>query len=88
MAGIITIYGLILAVVLSGKFYPSTDGYSLDQGFAHLASGLTCGLCGLGAGWAIGIISEAGVYGTARQPRLFIGLILMLIFAEVYLLRL
>uniref|UniRef100_A0A914R507 V-ATPase proteolipid subunit C-like domain-containing protein n=1 Tax=Parascaris equorum TaxID=6256 RepID=A0A914R507_PAREQ len=53
------------------------------QGFAHLAAGLTCGLCGLGAGYAIGIVGDAGVRGTAQQPRLFVGMILILIFSEV-----
>jgi V-type H+-transporting ATPase 16kDa proteolipid subunit len=48
-----------------------------------LAAGLTCGLCGLGAGYAIGIVGDAGVRGTAQQPRLFVGMILILIFSEV-----
>jgi V-type H+-transporting ATPase proteolipid subunit len=41
------------------------------------------GLCGLAAGFAIGIVGDAGVRGTAQQPRLYIGMILILIFAEV-----
>lgn len=48
-----------------------------------MAAGLTCGLCGLGAGYAIGIVGDAGVRGTAQQPRLFVGMILILIFSEV-----
>ncbi|KAJ1348444.1 V-type proton ATPase 16 kDa proteolipid subunit 2 [Parelaphostrongylus tenuis] len=39
--------------------------------------------CGLGAGYAIGIVGDAGVRGTAQQPRLFVGMILILIFSEV-----
>jgi len=35
------------------------------------------------AGYAIGIVGDAGVRGTAQQPRLFVGMILILIFAEV-----
>lgn len=38
-------------------------------------------------GWprsfAIGIVGDAGVRGTAQQPRLYVGMILILIFAEV-----
>lgn len=49
----------------------------------HLAGGLTVGLSGLAAGFAIGIVGDAGVRGTAQQPRLFIGMVLILIFAEV-----
>lgn len=83
MAGIIGIYGLVVAMVLKGKVKASSAGYDLNSGFAHLAAGLTCGLCGLGAGYAIGIVGDAGVRGTAQQPRLFVGMILILIFSEV-----
>lgn len=40
-------------------------------------------MSGLAAGFAIGIVGDAGVRGTAQQPRLFVGMILILIFAEV-----
>ncbi|KAK6051890.1 V-type ATPase, C subunit [Cooperia oncophora] len=63
MAGIIGIYGLVVAMVLKGKVTSSSEGYNLNKGFAHLAAGLTCGLCGLGAGYAIGIVGDAGVRG-------------------------
>lgn len=82
MAGIVGIYGLVIALVLKNKI---GDNYTLHNGFAHLAAGLTCGLCGLGAGYAIGIVGDAGVRGTAQQPRLFVGMILILIFSEVSL---
>ncbi|KAE9551610.1 hypothetical protein FO519_005184 [Halicephalobus sp. NKZ332] len=84
MAGIIGIYGLVVAMVLKGRIHRVSDGnYDLNSGFSHLAAGLTCGLCGLGAGYAIGIVGDAGVRGTAQQPRLFVGMILILIFSEV-----
>ena len=70
-------------MVLKGKVKPASQDYTLAQGFSHLAAGLTCGLCGLGAGYAIGIVGDAGVRGTAQQPRLFVGMILILIFSEV-----
>lgn len=72
-----------MAIVLRGKVTKASNGYTLDKGFSHLAAGLTCGLCGLGAGYAIGIVGDAGVRGTAQQPRLFVGMILILIFSEV-----
>ena len=53
------------------------------RGFIHLGAGLSVGLSGLAAGFAIGIVGDAGVRGTAQQPRLFVGMILILIFAEV-----
>jgi V-type H+-transporting ATPase proteolipid subunit len=33
--------------------------------------------------FAIGVVGDAGVRGTAQQPKLYIGMILILIFAEV-----
>ncbi|PLW10936.1 hypothetical protein PCANC_17411 [Puccinia coronata f. sp. avenae] len=46
----------------------------LYQGFVQLGAGLSVGLAGLSAGFAIGIVGDAGVRGTAQQPRLFNGL--------------
>ena len=57
--------------------------YTLYSGSLHLASGLVVGFCCLGAGLAIGVVGDAGVRGTAQQPRLFVGMVLILIFAEV-----
>ena len=53
------------------------------RGFVHLGAGLSVGLSGLAAGYAVGVVGDAGVRGTAQQPRLFVGMILILIFAEV-----
>ena len=56
--------------------------YSLYDAFAHLAGGLAGGLSGLAAGMAIGIVGDAGVRAIAQQPKLFVSVILILIFAE------
>merc|ERR1719150_1174223 len=61
----------------------ATENYTLYKGFVHLGAGLAVGLSGLAAGYAIGIVGDAGGRGTAQQPRLFVGMILILIFAEV-----
>lgn len=81
MAGIIGIYGLVVSVLISDGL-AQTD-YSLFTGFIQLGAGLAVGLAGMAAGFAIGIVGDAGVRGTAQQPRLFVGMILILIFAEV-----
>lgn len=81
MAGIIAIYGLVVSVLIAQKL--DAQGYTLFTGFVHLAAGLAVGLSGLAAGFAIGVVGDAGVRGTAQQPRLFVGMILILIFAEV-----
>lgn len=83
MAGIIAIYGLVVAVLIAGKLGLPSKNYTLYMGFVHLGAGLSVGLSGLAAGYAIGIVGDAGVRGTAQQPRLFVGMILILIFAEV-----
>ncbi|CAL2036875.1 CBN-VHA-1 protein [Caenorhabditis brenneri] len=84
MAGIVAIYGLVVAVIVSGKVEPGgTPNYTVSSGFSQFAGGLVCGICGLGAGYAIGIAGDAGVRALSQQPRMFVGMILILIFAEV-----
>jgi len=83
MAGIIAIYGLVVAVLVGNSLESPEKGYTPYKGFLHLGAGLSVGLSGLAAGFAIGIVGDAGVRGTAQQPRLFVGMILILIFAEV-----
>lgn len=80
MAGVLGIYGLIVAVILVGSIAESNYNYYV--GFAHLASGLSNGLSGLAAGICIGIVGDAGVRATAQQPKMFVVMILILIFAE------
>merc|ERR1719316_1259101 len=83
MAGVLGIYGLIVAVLLaSGIKADDAYSYSSYSGFSALSAGLCCGLAGLAAGIAIGIVGDAGVRANARQPKLFVGIILILIFAE------
>ena len=56
--------------------------YSYYDGYAHLASGLSCGFSSLAAGLAIGIVGDAGVRANAQQDKIFVGMILILIFGE------
>ncbi|XP_030566137.1 V-type proton ATPase 16 kDa proteolipid subunit-like [Drosophila novamexicana] len=80
MAGIIAIYGLVVAVLISGAI---DQKYTIQKAHIHLGAGLTVGLAGLAAGLAIGIVGDSCVRATAQQPRLFVGMILILIFSEV-----
>merc|ERR1711908_64139 len=82
MAGVLGIYGLIVAVLIGSGIDKTAYGYSSYSGYAALAAGLCCGMAGLSAGIAIGIVGDAGVRANARQEKLFIGVILILIFAE------
>merc|ERR1719369_1669140 len=84
MAGIIAIHGLVVSVIIGVNMKgPEDPSYTPYNGFLHLGAGLAVGLSGLAAGFAIGVVGDAGVRGTAQQPRLFVGMILILIFAEV-----
>ena len=80
MAGILGIYGLIVSVILIQKL--GGPGYTYFKGFAHLSSGLCCGLSSLVAGFAIGFVGDAGVRALGQQERIFVGMMLILIFAE------
>lgn len=100
MAGIIAVYSLVIAVLLSSDIGPPPNqAYSpykyisrsshpnhivtAISGFLHLAAGLSVGLTGLAAGYAIGIVGDAGVRAYLQQSRVFVGMVLILIFAEV-----
>lgn len=85
MAGVLGIYGLIVSVILLGNITTTSSGtttYSAYSSFAHLAAGMSCGFSGLAAGMAIGIVGDAGVRAIGQQEKLFVGMILILIFAE------
>lgn len=97
MAGMIGIYGLIIGILIGIRsmlcvwfllklnwlpYAVKKETYSPFNGFAHLGSGLAVGFSGLGAGMCIGVVGDIGVRSNALQPRLFTGLIMILIFAE------
>ena len=81
MAGILGVYGLIVAVILAQKL--SASGYILvKKGYQYLGSGLCCGLTSFAAGISIGIGGEAGVRALGQQDKVFVGMMLILIFSE------
>ncbi|KAK3191783.1 H(+)-transporting V0 sector ATPase subunit c [Lecanicillium sp. MT-2017a] len=80
MAQILSIYGLVASVIMSGNL---VEKMALHTGFMQLGAGISVGLCGMAAGFAIGIVGDAGVRASTQQPRLYIGMVLILIFAEV-----
>merc|ERR1712059_213009 len=51
MAGIVAIYGVVVAVLIAGQLEPAGDKYTLYKGFVHLGAGLSVGLSGLAAGF-------------------------------------
>jgi V-type H+-transporting ATPase 16kDa proteolipid subunit len=80
MAGVVAIYSLVVSVMIANALKAETHIFT---SFVHLGAGLAVGLCGLGAGFTIGITGDAGVRASVQQPRMFVGMILVMIFAEV-----
>jgi len=84
MSGIIAVYALVIAVLIAGDMNPPPQQhYSLFTGFMHLAAGLSVGMSGLAAGYAIGVVGDMGVRSYMQQSRIFVGMVLILIFGEV-----
>ena len=91
MAGVLGIYGLIIAVIIGTSVSAFSAGsgtysdYSLYSGFSHMAAGLTVGLCSLSCGICIGIAGDAGIRSVAEAPRhkpavvtkLYVGMVLI-----------
>merc|ERR1711957_83113 len=125
MAGVIGIYGLIVAVILAESIpkpnLKRENLYSVYTAMAHLSAGLCTGISGLVAGGCIGIVGDYGVRavgyrasqislfpssvekqgysaipdgegaagggddeisGTNDQSKLFVGMLIILIFSE------
>jgi V-type H+-transporting ATPase 16kDa proteolipid subunit len=53
------------------------------RGFLHLGCGIAVGMTGLAAGYCIGIVGDTGVRAYMEQSRIFVGMVLILIFGEV-----
>lgn len=81
MSGIIAVYGLVVSVLISGGLN-ATD-YSLYAGFVHLGAGLACGFTGLAAGYAIGYVGDSCVRAYVYESKMFVAMVLILIFGEV-----
>jgi len=80
MASVRGVYGLIISILIAVQITPTN--YSLMKAFAHLFAGLSVGLSGLASGYCMGVVGKTGMIAVSRQPRLYIGILLILIFAE------
>ena len=61
MAGILGIYGIIVAVLLNSGISGQNGKLSMADGFKYLGAGMACGLSSLASGLAIGVAGDAGV---------------------------
>ena len=82
MAGILGIYGLIVAVIINNNIKTDPQSYSAFAGYLHFGAGLAAGLSSLASGLAIGIVGDTSVRAYGKQEKIFVAMILMLIFAE------
>ena len=84
MAGIIAVYALVIAVLIANSMAPPPQqNYNMFTGFCHLGAGLSVGMSGLAAGYTIGVVGDMGVRAYMQQSRIFVGMVLILIFGEV-----
>jgi len=84
MSGIIAVYALVIAVLIAAELAPPPEkNYTLFAGFMHLAAGMSVGMAGMAAGYTIGIVGDMGVRSYMQQSRVFVGMVLILIFGEV-----
>merc|ERR1711916_198394 len=72
MAGILGIYGLIVAVIINNNIKTENNAYASFAGYMHFGAGLAAGL-------SIGIVGDTSVRAYGKQEKIFVAMILMLI---------
>ncbi|KAH9584005.1 V-ATPase proteolipid subunit C-like domain [Trypanosoma melophagium] len=82
MAGILGIYGLIVAVIINNNIRTEPYTYSTFSGTLHLGAGMAAGLAALAAGLSIGVVGDTAVRAYGKQDQIFVAMVLMLIFSE------
>jgi len=80
MSSVRGVYGLIIAILISVEI--KVDDYPLYKSFAHFYAGLCVGLSGYASGYCMGILGDHGMRAVAKKPRLYMSVLLMIIFAE------
>lgn len=70
MSGILAVYSLVISVLIASDLKPPpAKNYSLFSGFCHMGAGLSVGLSGLAAGYAIGIVGDAVCWPASNQGK-------------------
>lgn len=90
-AGILVVYGMVVSIFISTNskllllycLVKASEPYSLFTAAMHLGAGLCVGMACLFSGYAIGRLGDEGVRSFGKQPRFYIGLMLMMIFSEI-----
>ena len=82
MAGILSIYGLITALVITSSSQGYNYGIPLNIAYSHFSAGLSTGISALASGITIGISGQAITKYVAQQPSLFTVMLIIMIFGE------
>ncbi|KAF1814557.1 V-type ATPase [Eremomyces bilateralis CBS 781.70] len=80
LSGVLGIYGVIVSIMIINDLKAE---HHIFKGFIQLGAGLSVGIAGLAAGFSLGIVGDAGARACVQQPRLYVGMVMILIFAEV-----
>ncbi|CCD16411.1 unnamed protein product [Trypanosoma congolense IL3000] len=82
MAGILGIYGLIVAVIINNNIKTDPYSYSTFSANLHMGAGMAAGLASLAAGLSIGVVGDTATRAYGKQDQVFVAMVLMLIFSE------
>eukprot|EP01132_Coremiostelium_polycephalum_P004128 gene4128-5165_t len=80
----VAIYGIIIAIILQGKFKsPNINDIPTDYmaGYCMFAAGITVGFCNVFSGLCVGIAGSGCALGDAQNPSLFVKMLIVEIFA-------
>jgi V-type H+-transporting ATPase proteolipid subunit len=80
MAELLAVYGFVNSLIIALSL--DSSKYTFFSGFLDLAAGTAVGFGCLASGLAIGTVGDACVRAYGKQDRVFVAMVLILIFAE------